>query len=279
MNAESKAMPATTEAMQQDLLRRTAPLAAGLSKLLSGRAGGKGAWPARMDVLQSASGLFLALFLIAHMGFVSSILISHEAFYRVARFFEAEWLFGKPYPILVSGVVTLIFTVLVVHAWLAMRKFPANFRQYQAFQRHNNRLAHADTRAWITQVATGFALFFLAAIHLYPMLTQPAMIGPYESADRVWTGGLWPLYVVLLFVVEIHGGIGLYRLAVKWGWFQASTASRTRARLRLGKQLFSTFFIVLGLITLGAYIELGRAHADRAGERYLPPTISAPGAR
>ena len=46
-------------------------------------------WPARLDVLQSLSGLFLALLLIAHMGFVSTIQISHEAFYAVARFFEA----------------------------------------------------------------------------------------------------------------------------------------------------------------------------------------------
>ncbi|MGE5769626.1 MAG: succinate dehydrogenase/fumarate reductase cytochrome b subunit, partial [Betaproteobacteria bacterium] len=36
----------------------------------------KSRWPARLDLLQSASGLFLALFLMAHMFFVSSILIS-----------------------------------------------------------------------------------------------------------------------------------------------------------------------------------------------------------
>ena len=43
----------------------------------------KSRWPARLDMLQSASGLFLALFLMAHMFFVSSILISHDAFYTV----------------------------------------------------------------------------------------------------------------------------------------------------------------------------------------------------
>ena len=42
---------------------------------------------------------------MAHMFFVSSILISHDAFYYVARFFEGEFFLGKPYPILVSGVV------------------------------------------------------------------------------------------------------------------------------------------------------------------------------
>ncbi|WP_412480004.1 fumarate reductase cytochrome b subunit [Azonexus sp. IMCC34839] len=231
----------------------------------------KSRWPARLDILQSASGLFLGLFLLAHMGFVSSILISHEVFYRVARFFEGAWLLGKPYPILVSGVVGLVTSVFVLHAWLALRKFPANFRQYLAFARHRNSFRHADTNMWWFQVWTGFALFFLATIHLYQMLTQPSLIGPFESADRVWTGGMWPLYLILLFAAELHGGIGLYRLAIKWGWFHARTAGQSRRRLRLGKSLLSTFFIVLGLVTLAAYVDLGRAHADKAGERYTPP--------
>lgn len=228
-------------------------------------------WPAIMDLLQSASGLFLALFLIAHMGFVSSILIGHETFYRVARFFEGEWLFGKPYPVLVSGVVALISSVLALHAWLAIRKFPASFRQYQHFFEHKQRLRHADTGAWWIQLITGFALFFLITIHLYQMLSQPALIGPYESADRVWSGNLWPLYLALLFTAEIHGGLGLYRLTIKWGWFDAKTASKARRRLRWGKKLFSGFFILLGLLTLGAYIQLGHRHADQVGERYQPP--------
>ena len=35
---------------------------------------------------------------------------------------------------------------------------------------------------------SGFALFFMASIHLYQMLMHPGLIGPYESADRVWSG-------------------------------------------------------------------------------------------
>ena len=72
-----------------------------------------------------------------------------------------------------------------------------------------------------------------------------------------------------LVAAEIHGGIGLYRLAVKWGDLAAS-----RARLRRARQAFSAFFIALGLVTLAAYIDLGRAHADRAGERYTPPATT-----
>jgi fumarate reductase subunit C len=69
-------------------------------------------------------------------------------------------------------------------------------------------MRHEDTTLWFCQVVTGFELFFLATIHLYVMLTRPGLIGPYESADRVWSDLYWPLYFVLLFVVELHGGIG-----------------------------------------------------------------------
>ena len=153
----------------------------------------KSRWPARLDLLQSASGLFLALFLVAHMFFVSSILISHDTFYTVARFFEAGWLFGTPQPWVVSCVVGGVLAVFVLHAWLAMRKFPANFRQYKVFAAHKAQLRHSDTGLWWIQLWTGFALFFLA----------------------------------------------------------------------------------LGLVTLLAYVQLGIAHADRAGEPYLPGAVPA----
>ena len=235
----------------------------------------KSRWPARLDLLQSASGLLLALFLMAHMFFVSSILISQEAFYNVARFFEGAWLLGKPQPMLVSGVVIVIMAIFIGHAWLAMRKFPAGYRQYRAFVAHKNSLRHGDTSLWWLQIWTGFALFFMATIHLYDMLTQPALIGPYESADRVWTGNMWPLYLMLLFAAELHASVGLYRLAIKWGWFDAAKPEISRRRLLWAKHGISAFFIILGLVTLAAYVDLGRAHAERAGERYVPAQLNA----
>lgn len=227
-------------------------------------------WPARLDLLQSASGLFLALFLVAHMFFVSSILISQDAFYTVARFFEGAYFLATPQPWIVSCVVGGVLAVFVLHAWLALRKFPANFRQYKAFAEHRAGLRHDDTGLWWIQLWTGFALFFLASIHLYGMLVHPELIGPYESADRVWTGSMWPLYLLLLFAVEIHGSIGLYRLALKWDWLPGRDPVAGRRRLRALKTAFSLFFIALGLLSLLAYVRLGIAHADRAGERYVP---------
>ncbi len=112
---------------------------------------------------------------------------------------------------------------------LALRKFPIDYRQYRAFRDHASAMKHADTTLWWWQVVTGFAMFFLVTVHLHVMLTRPDRIGPFESADRVWSEHYWLLYLVLLFAVELHGGIGLYRLAVKWGWFAGAHADATPA--------------------------------------------------
>jgi fumarate reductase subunit C len=137
-------------------------------------------------------------------------------------------------------------------------------------------MRHEDTTLWFWQVLTGFALFFLASVHLYIMLTRPDRIGPFESADRVWSEHLWPLYIVLLLAVEVHGGIGLYRLAVKWGWFGSADANAMRHRLKLAKWALTGFFLVLGFATLAAYIKIGIEHQDRYGEHYVPAQLQSP---
>jgi len=234
---------------------------------------GKSRWPARLDWLQSASGLVLALFMWGHMLFVSSILLGKDAMWTVTRFFEGYFVFGRSYPWVVSIAVAGIVSLLVMHAMLAVRKFPIDYGQYRTFRDHANAMKHADTTLWWWQVVTGFAMFFLASIHLQAMLTRPDRIGPFESADRVWTEHWWPLYLVLLFVVEIHGGVGLYRLAVKWGWFAGPNANATRARLKTLKWALTAFFLALGLATLAAYVRIGVDHAAHAGERYVPAWV------
>lgn len=230
-------------------------------------------WPARLDVAQSVSGLLLALFMWGHMMFVASILISRDAMWTVTRFFEGYFFFGRPYPVIVSGVVACVFALLVLHAALALRKFPASYRQYTLFRRHMHGMKHEDTTLWYWQALTGFALFFMASAHLYWMLVNPDRIGPFESADRVWSDHFWILYLVMLFTVEIHGGVGLYRLAVKWGFFSGPDVQRARRRLRRVKWGITTFLIVLGLATLAAYVRIGIEHAPDYGERYVPSWV------
>ena len=48
-------------------------------------------WPARLDLLQSGSGLLLGLFMWVHMFFVASILLGKDAMWRVARMFEGYY--------------------------------------------------------------------------------------------------------------------------------------------------------------------------------------------
>lgn len=242
-------------------------------------------WPARLDWMQSATGLVLVLFMWLHMGFVSSILVSKDAMWTITRFFEGYFLFGASYPWIVSLAVALVLTLVVAHAVLAVRKFPASYRQFTAFRAHMRMMRHEDTTLWFWQVFTGFALFFLASVHLYIMLTRPDRIGPYESADRVWSEHFWPLYILLLLAVELHGGIGLYRLAVKWGWFAGHDANATRRRLKAIKWAITLFFLALGFATLAAYMKIGIEHENRYGERYVPshlqvpPEPAAPGGR
>ena len=232
-------------------------------------------WPARLDLMQSGSGLLLGLFMWVHMMFVSSILLGKDAMWAVARFFEGYYVFGHGLPWLVSLLVGGVFALLIVHAALALRKFPASYRQYREFRGHMAAMRHSDTSLWYWQVVTGFGLFFMASVHLYIMMTNPSRIGPFESADRVWSDLMWPLYLVMLFAVEFHGGIGLYRLALKWGWFEGDDASVTRRRLKALKWAITVFFISLGLATLAAYIKIGIEHAPAYGEPYVPAAVSA----
>jgi fumarate reductase subunit C len=230
-------------------------------------------WPARLDLAQSLSGLALGLFMWIHMLFVSSILLGRDAMWTVARFFEGYYFFGRPVTWLVSLLVATIFALFVCHAALALRKFPASYRQYRTYRDHMQGMKHEDTTLWYWQVVTGFALFFMASVHLYIMMTRPDRIGPFESADRVWSDLMWPLYLVMLFAVEFHGGIGLYRLALKWGWFAGPDPDATRRRLRGFKWAITVFFLALGLATLAAYVKIGIEHAPNYGERYVPAGV------
>jgi fumarate reductase subunit C len=229
---------------------------------------------AKLDLTQSLSGLALALFMWVHMLLVSSILLGKDVMWRVAKLFEGYWFFGRAYPWLVSLAAATVLVLFAVHALLAMRKAPSTWKQYSTFRTHMKGMRHDDTNLWFAQVYTGFAMLFLGSVHLYVMLTNPDRIGPYESADRVWSGWMWPLYILLLLAVEFHGAVGLYRLAVKWGWFEGKDPTASRRNLKRAKWALTIFFLVLGFTTLGAYIKIGIEHRGRVGERYVPAAFA-----
>ena len=99
-------------------------------------------WPARMDWAQSVSGLLLGLFMWGHMAFVSSILLGHDAMWIVTKAFEGYFFFGRSVPVLVSFVVAAVAALIVLHAALALRKFPVSWRQLNTFNEHRRVLDH-----------------------------------------------------------------------------------------------------------------------------------------
>jgi fumarate reductase subunit C len=145
----------------------------------------------------------------------------------------------------------------VAHALLAVRKLPHDYRQLAAFRRHNASLRHTDTRLWWWQAVTGFALFFLVVVHVYMPITVPEAIGATPSARRIVAENAWALYVVLLPVVVLHAALGVYRLALKWGWPPATASDAGRRRLRVAAFAVTAFYVLLGLAALVAYVRLG----------------------
>jgi fumarate reductase subunit C len=236
--------------------------------------GRKSRLPAKLDYWQSATGLFLGLFMWGHMFFVSTILISKDFMYGVTKMFEASFIFEGGAPIIVSIAVFIVFVIFIIHAGLALRKFPTTYKQYKIMKTHTVALKHDDTKLWFIQAYTGFAMFFLGSVHLYTIMTNAEKIGPYASADRVVSDWMWPLYILLLLAVELHGSIGLYRLSVKWGWFDGKDAKATRKTLKKLKWAITVFFLVLGFTTLAAYIKIGLEHKSNYGEKYHTSQIS-----
>jgi len=232
--------------------------------------GKKSRLPAKLDFWQSATGLFLGLFMWGHMLFVSTILISKDFMYTITKMFEGSFIFGEGKPIIVGILVFFVFAVFIMHAMLALRKFPISYKQYKILLTHTVSLKHDDTKLWFIQVITGFIMFFLGSVHLYIIMTNPEKIGPFASADRMFSDLMWPLYIVLLLAVEFHGSIGLYRLAVKWGWFDGEDARETRKKLKKAKWGATIFFLLLGFASFAAYMKIGIEHKDNYGERYKP---------
>lgn len=221
--------------------------------------------PARLDWWQSATGLFLALFMIAHMFFVSSILISPKLFDWMVGMAELDFIFGHRIPVITSIVVFIVLVVFVSHAFLALRKFPINYKQFLKMRTHITLMKHTDTTFWWIQAMTGFVLFFLGSAHLFVIMLSPNSpdaligVGSVASSLRFVEQHFWILYLFLLIAVELHGGIGLYRLAVKWGWFDqwGKTPEGTRKILQKVKTGMTIFFLTLGFATFGAYIKYG----------------------
>ena len=229
--------------------------------------------PARLDFIQSSTGLILALFIMGHIMFEASILISNEMMYKVTIMFEGYYFFGETYPGIISFLAGAIFVVFIVHAGLALRKFPSDYKKYKIMSKHTATMKHEDTSLWMLQVITGFIMFFIGSVHLYIMMTQPANIGPFASSSRVVDEYMGFLYFALLISVVSHAFVGLYRLALKWGFMEGKNTKVSRRNFKIIMKTMIAVYIVVGLSSLAKYTYIGVNHDFSDGVKYKSDSI------
>ena len=204
------------------------------------------------ELLSGGSGLVLALFMWGHMVLVGSILTGERGFNWLAGMLEHYYI-AQP-------TVLAIFVLFLVHAALAARKIPAQLAQRRQMIKLGRDLKassgfdpHVESLLWIWQVRTGMLILVLGSFHvillsmdtLTPLFGERIGIEAVTSVARV-SAGLWLPYAILLVCVEFHAGVGLYRLAIKWG----AGKLLTRNTLRILEHILLWFFLGLGAVVL-----------------------------
>jgi fumarate reductase subunit C len=204
------------------------------------------------ELVSGASGLVLALFMWGHMILVGSILTGERGLNWLATMLE-DYYIAQP-------TVVFIFVLFLIHAVMASRKIPAQLAERREVIKLSRALKnssisgpHVESMLWIWQVRTGMIMLVLGSFHLIllgidvltPLYGERVGIEAVTSMARV-SGGLWLPYSVLLVCVEFHAGVGLYRLAVKWG----AGAWLSRPVLRILEHILLWFFLGLGVVVL-----------------------------
>lgn len=220
--------------------------------------GKKSRCPAVWDRWQSITGFILACFILCHMVFTSTIIFGKDAFNAVVGFAEAKFLFGESTWWITNVIATVIFAIFITHAFLAMRKFPANFRQYLMFRGHKNRMKHLDTTLWWFQFLTGFALFFAASGHMVDIIFGGHITADGSAANFA---RLEIFYLALLAFMVVHAGVGMYRLYVKWVSIEGANRQEMLAKRNKARTIVFAVFGGLALIALIAdFVWIGLSH-------------------
>lgn len=221
----------------------------------------KGRFAARLNFFQSFTGLILKSIVCVHLILIASIIFGPRAFNWLSQNIERAFLsnIGRGYSTVVFFAVLIIFAVFIVHVLLGIRKFPSSWKQHQAIDDQTATVKHQDTYLWYIQLLTGFMMVFAAPVHFYTIFTHPS-IDAYQSADRVVADNMWFVYLILLVCVVLHGNIGLYRLFMKWRWFQGDDAQRARkkrVKLQSLRNKLAMVFMFAGLVSLLIFVMIG----------------------
>jgi fumarate reductase subunit C len=190
-----------------------------------------------LDWAQMLSGACLIGFMWAHMILVASVNIGPEVMNAIAEFFEKTGMAQVGGP--------LIFLLFLAHFLLAARKIPFRLEGQKTIWEHAKLLHHTDTWLWIVQAVSAMIILVMGAIHMWVVLSD-LPITALKSAARVRSGAWVFFYMLLLPLVELHVGIGFYRIAVKWGF----AGRAERKGLKRGENLLTLIFITIGVLTL-----------------------------
>jgi fumarate reductase subunit C len=192
---------------------------------------------AYLDWLQMLTGAGLILFMWSHMILVASVNLGAGAMNTLAHFFEATYMAQVGGP--------LIGATMLFHFILAARKVPFRAEQQGTIWKHAKMLHHQDTWLWLIQAFTAMIILIMGSIHMWTVLTD-LPITAQKSAARI-QGGFWLVfYLILLPMVELHVGIGFYRIGVKWGFIKR----KTRKKFHRFENILTGIFIFIGLVTI-----------------------------
>ena len=217
-----------------------------------GQAVRKSQWPAICDVAQSVTGLLLGIFLFCHMAFTSSIQLGKDVFWNLCAFSGGYPINGQENAWMHVALIGAITLLVIIHALMALRRFPTSYRMFHNMNSQWQFLAHRDTTLWIVQIVTAVILTGMVFPHVTPMLTNPSDIGPNLSSVHTYHNGLlWTF--IFLCATELHGMIGLYRLAVKW-----DVLAGNRHTLRKIMYVVVLAMIACGSMTMWTYYSNGK---------------------
>ena len=198
---------------------------------------------ALLDWLQMLTGAGLILFMWSHMVLVASVNLGAGVMNTLAYFFEATYMAQVGGPI--------IGATFLLHFILAARKVPFRVEQQSVIWKHSRMLHHTDTWLWLIQVFTAMVVLIMGSIHMWTILTD-LPITAAKSAARI-QGGFWLVfYLILLPMVELHVGIGFYRIGVKWGFIKRNN----RKGFKKFENILTGIFILIGLITIIRFMTL-----------------------
>ena len=77
------------------------------------------------------------------------------------------------------------------------------------------------------------------------------------------------MYLLLLISVVLHSWVGVYRLIIKWGWFDGKDPRKNRKRSKMVIKTLIAIYLILGLASLATYMKIGYEHQDEYGSRYI----------